>query len=166
MNPTQVHIFITHLPVFGLFLSLLVILYGVTKKVKEVNIIALILLLISVSGGIIAYLTGEFAEDTVESVAGISEPAIEEHEEAAELTVVLFYSLALLSLVVMHLVTTNKRMARAMLFITIGVQVLTLSSVVRTASLGGKIRHTEITSGSTQGNSTESSEHEEEEERD
>ena len=96
MDATRVHLFITHLPVFGLFLGFLALLYGIIRNERQVKIVSLAILLICVVGGIIAFRTGESAEHTVENIAGISENTVEEHEESAEVTNLFFYGLAFL----------------------------------------------------------------------
>jgi uncharacterized membrane protein len=162
MNATQIHLAITHLPVFGLFLSLVALSYGLIKKSKQVKIISLVLLVISVSGGIIAFQTGEPAEERLEAVTSISESTIEEHEESAESTVILFYALAIAAIATLILLLKEKRIAKQMLFATLLLHVITFASVLRTASLGGKIRHTELTqqAGTTDQGAQESEEDE------
>lgn len=144
MDATRIHLFITHLPVFALFLSVLSLIYGLVKKDKRVKIVSLVILIIAVGGGIIAFQTGHEAEETVEKVAGVSEITIEEHEESAEITVVFFYALGVIALVSLYAVGADKGFARPLLLLSIGISILAFYFVAQTASLGGKIRHTEI----------------------
>ena len=144
MDATRVHLFITHLPVFGLFLGFLVLVYGVIMDQRHVKIVSLVILLISIVGGIIAFRTGESAEDTVGNITGIIENTIEQHEESAELTILFLYGLGILSLIGLYVELKHKEFSKQMLIIIIGLTVVTFSFVVWTASLGGKIRHTEI----------------------
>jgi uncharacterized membrane protein len=144
MDGTRIHLFITHLPVFGLFLGFLVLLYGIIKDERHVKIVSLVIVLISVVGGIIAFRTGESAEHTVENIVGISEDAVEEHEESAEVTNLFFYGLGILSLGGLYAELKRKKYSKQLLFAVMALTIVTFSFVAWTASLGGKIRHSEI----------------------
>lgn len=145
MDATRIHLFITHLPVFGLFLGFFALLYGILRKDRGVKIVSLAIVIVAIAGGLIAFQTGEPAEETVESISGITEDAIELHEESAELTNVFFIGLGILSLVALYFEVVNRRFAKQILWIVIAGTAVTFFFVARTASLGGKIRHTEIT---------------------
>jgi uncharacterized membrane protein len=144
MDATRIHLFITHLPVFGLFLGLIVLGYGFFRKDTQVKVVALALIFIAAVGGVIAFQTGEAAEETVENITSVSENTVEEHEEAAELTVILIYALAVLSLTSLYFELKRMKYSGQLLFIVMLVSMITFVAVARTALLGGKIRHTEI----------------------
>ena len=144
MDATRIHLFITHLPVFGLFLGFLVLLYGIIQDERHVKVVSLAIVLISVVGGIIAFRTGESAEHTIENIAGISEDAVEEHEESAEVTNLFFYGLGILSLGGLYAELKRKKYAKQVLLAVMAFTIVTFSFVAWTALLGGKIRHPEI----------------------
>jgi hypothetical protein len=91
MNQTHIHLLITHLPIFGSILGGLVLAHGIWTKSNQTKIAAYNLLIISSIGAVIAYLTGEGAEETVENMQGVVEATIKQHEE--------FASVALISLI-------------------------------------------------------------------
>lgn len=136
---------ITHLPVFGLFLGFCALLYGIICKHKPVKIVSLAIIAASMAGGWIAFQTGESAEHAVENVAGISHDAVEVHEESAELTNLFIIVLGLASLAALYAEAKGKRFAKQALIAVLVLSVVSFYFVARTASLGGKIRHTEIT---------------------
>lgn len=144
MDATRIHLFITHLPVFGLFLGFFALVYGVLRDDKGVKIVSLVIIVVSITGGLIAFQTGESAEETVEKLSGLSEEAIEIHEESAELTNAFFIGLGLLSLLSLYFELKSNRFGKHMLVAVLALTVVTFFFVARTASLGGKIRHTEI----------------------
>lgn len=146
MDSTRIHLFITHLPVFGLFLGFFALVFGLLRNDKGVKIVSLAIIIVANAGGLIAFQTGESAEETVESISGVTEDAVEVHEESAELTNMFFVGLGVLSLVSLYLEAASKLFAKQMLLIILALTALTFYFVARTASLGGKIRHTEITS--------------------
>ena len=144
MDATRIHLFITHLPVFGLFLGFFALLFGLLRDDRGVKIISLTIIIVALVGGLISFQTGESAEETVESIAGITEDSIELHEESAEVTNVFFIALGLLSLISLYSEVKGKRFRKQVLLAVLTFTVITFYFVARTASLGGKIRHTEI----------------------
>jgi hypothetical protein len=55
-----------------------------------------------------------------------------------------FYGLGFLSCISLFIELKQKRYAKPLLFVILAVSVVTFLFVARTASLGGKIRHTEL----------------------
>lgn len=144
MDTTRMHLIITHFPVFGLFLGFAVLLYGIIRRSREIKIVSHAIIVISIVTGLIAFQTGESAEETVENVTGIVDDTIEEHEESAEITILFFYGLGALTLTSLYAVLKSNRYSKQMSIVIIICTALTFSLVAWTASLGGKIRHTEI----------------------
>lgn len=96
------------------------------------------------------YLTGEPAEDRVESVAGISKTMIEEHEGAAKLAFAAMGLSGLVALVVMLISFRFAKYANLGFAASLAVSLFAFGLVARTANLGGQIRHTEIRSATAQ----------------
>jgi len=144
MDLTRVHLFITHLPVFGLFLGFLALLYGALRKDKQVKMVSHFIVIVATIGALIAFQTGEFAEETVEDITGVTHDAIEEHEESAEVTILFFYGLGILSVIGLYLEMKAKKYASQLSLAVLAFTAVTFFFVSRTALLGGKIRHTEI----------------------
>lgn len=136
---------ITHLPVFGLLLGFCALLYGIIVKQRAVKIVSLAIIVVAMVGGWIAFQTGESAEHAIENVVQGSHDAVEEHEESAELTNLFIIALGLVSLAALYAEIKGKRFAKPTLIAVLVLSVVSFYFVARTASLGGKIRHTEIT---------------------
>jgi hypothetical protein len=83
MNQTHIHLLITHLPIFGSILGGLVLAHGIWTKSNQTKMAAYHVLIISSIGAVIAYLTGEGAEETVEKIQGVSEKIIDQHGDFA-----------------------------------------------------------------------------------
>lgn len=144
MDATRVHLFITHLPVFGLFLGFCALLFGVVRNDKGVKLTSLAIIVVAIIGGLVAFQTGEPAEETVENIAGISHDSVEAHEEAGEISNVFFIGLGLLSIAALYFEAKNRRFSRQLLIAVLALSLITFYFVARTATLGGKIRHVEI----------------------
>src|SRR5690349_14876278 len=70
MDLTHLHLMITHLPVYGSILGALILIYGMVAQSRHTKMAAYYVLLISSLGGVIAFSTGEAAEETVERMQG------------------------------------------------------------------------------------------------
>lgn len=145
MDGTRIHLFITHLPLFGLFLGFFALLIGVLRKDKGVKVVALAVIVVAVVGGLIAYQTGEAAEHTVEKITEVSHDAVELHEESAEITILFLAALGIISAIALYMEIADKLFAKQTLVAVLVFSALTFYFVARTATQGGKIRHTEIT---------------------
>jgi uncharacterized membrane protein len=164
MNPAHIHLIITHLPIFGSALGISVLLYGLWSKSDSTLIAAWKVFTISAIGAVIAYLTGESAEELVEHLSGVSGAAIEEHEEAASFAFASMIVLGLVSIVSAILTWRKKGKSRTWAWVTLLVALFSFSVIARTGYLGGKIRHTEISGGNAGGDGVEQGGGEEEEE--
>lgn len=144
MNSAQVHLALTHLPVFGYLLFTPLFFVAVWKKKQDLlNLVSIMLLLLSLSA-IIVFNSGEGAEEIVEEISGISHDAIHEHEESGELSFWLLSISGLAAALVLALRVSLFHSKQFRLLIVMGIFLLATSlSSLYTAHLGGKIRHPE-----------------------
>lgn len=150
MSQTHLHLVITHLPVFGSILGAIVLIYGLWSKSNQTKIAAYFLFIVSAAGGTIAYFTGESAEESVEKLQGVSKNMIDMHEDSALFALASLLVLGALS--VFSLVATYKKASftRKTATATLILSLISFGFVARTGWLGGKIRHSEIVTGSVQ----------------
>jgi hypothetical protein len=100
---------------------------------------------LSCAAGLVAYFSGEGAEDGVERLAGVSHAAVEAHEEAAKPAMIGMVALGLLSLA--GLAASRRSDSRRLsLGILAGAAVLAGWNAY-VGNLGGVIRHVEIAGG-------------------
>jgi hypothetical protein len=117
MTAAQVHLALNHLPLFGLPIALLFLVYGMRRNQTQVQRLAL-KILVGLSVSIVPiYLTGEPAEEVVEHLNGTSEMILEQHEEAAPYGLVLVLLTGIsagLALFIQNL-NTSRRLQKATL---------------------------------------------------
>jgi len=144
MDLTHLHLIITHLPIFGIFLGILVLIYGLYINSSQTLFASYLVFSVACLGGLIAYVTGESAEETVEHIRGISKSLVESHEESAEVSVIGFGILWVVSFLALFfnnkLVAFNRKIAVVILVLS----VICFALAARTGYLGGQIRHTEV----------------------
>ncbi len=145
MNPTHIHLLITHLPIFGSMLGALVLGYGIWAKSDPTKVAAYLIFIIAALGGTIAYLTGEPAEESVEHITGVSKDDIEEHEESASFTLVSLIITGVVSIGGIFVIKKKSGSERTVALATFIISLIAFSLAARTGYLGGQIRHqTEI----------------------
>jgi len=144
MDPAHLHLIITHLPIFGCFLGIVVLAYGWWSKSNNTIGAAYLVFIVSSIGGGIAYLTGEYAEELVEHIVGTSKDNINAHEESAEITLVALAALGIVSIVVFTFSSRLKKYSNELALIVLLLALVCFGLAARTGYLGGKIRHLEI----------------------
>ncbi len=148
MNPTHIHLLITHLPIIGSLLGSLVLIHGLLTKTNQTIIAAYNLLIISSIGAVVAYLTGEGAEETVEKIQGVSKDIIEQHSDFAVYALISLSVLGVASLFGILVSFIKSPFSRTIATITLIISLISFGLIARTGYLGGQIRHTEINDSS------------------
>ncbi len=159
MDQTHIHLLITHLPIFSSLLGTLVLGFAIWKKSNTTTVAAYYILVISALGAVIAYITGEEAEETVEKIQGISENVIEQHSDFAVFALVGLIVVGVSSLIGIYFINTKSNFAKTIATTTLFLALISFALVARTGYLGGQIRHTEIAAGVTQNSIQEKGEH-------
>jgi uncharacterized membrane protein len=144
MNQTHIHLLITHLPIFGSILGGLVLAHGIWTKSNQTKMAAYHVLIISAIGAVIAYLTGEGAEETVEKIQGVSEKIIDQHGDFAVYALVALCILGVAALLGLFFAFINSALSRTVAMITLIISLVSFGLIAYTGYLGGQIRHTEI----------------------
>ncbi|ARV12293.1 hypothetical protein BTO09_08010 [Gilvibacter sp. SZ-19] len=146
MNDAHFHLVVNHLPIVGILIGFLVLLVGLIMNKLQVKNTALGIFIFSALTAIVAFLTGEGAEEIVENLPGISETLIHKHEEQAELFLTMVLILGGVAL--LTFIFQLKKMAVAkygfVLVLVLSAVSIFISKNVGTS--GGEITHIEIRS--------------------
>lgn len=117
---------------------------GLVRKEDNLRRVGLWFFVIAALSTAPVYLTGEPTEELVEHRAGVSEPLIHAHEEAAELSFIVVALLGAASLFVLIWSKLKKSLPAATVPALLAVSLVTFGLFIRTAHLGGQIRHEEL----------------------
>lgn len=145
MNPAQLHLALTHLPVVGALLAAATLSIGAVTRSPATRRAGLALLLFAGVSAIPTHLTGEGAEEIVEERPGVSEAIIERHEDAAGYALALVLlggAVAAGSLLAARL--GREQAARALFAGAVALALVDTVVLGWVAHLGGEIRHDEI----------------------
>lgn len=141
MNLAHVHLVLNHIPIIALPVTLIFLLFAFKSRDLGLRRFSYLMIALIALLTIPVYLTGEGAEHVAEQLPGVTEAAIEAHEEAATISLVLTLVAGAVSFAAIFIEKMNPTLVRSavLLFTTIAV-----ISLMVTANLGGQVRHTEI----------------------
>ena len=148
MNTAHIHLMITHLPIVGAFIGLLILLFAYQKKDANVKTAAYLVFVVCAIGASIAYATGEGAEEVVENLPGVLDSAMETHEDAAMYSLVSMIALGVMSIIGIIQIRWNASKLNFVHSIILILSLSSMMSIAYTGNLGGKTRHTEIANAS------------------
>lgn len=143
MNTAQLHLALNHAPLFLCLLGGLMLIFSLIKKSGTLQTTALVFL---VAGGIICipvFLTGEGTEELVEHLPGVSEAAMERHEDMAKITLTVISITGVAALGAL-LLRGKQRIQKIAAFTAMALAFVSFGLMAQTAHLGGMIRHSEI----------------------
>jgi len=146
MNAAHLHLVINHLPIIGALLSVpLVIMALGFRNERGLLIAATMTLTLTAAGALATMQTGEPAEKMVETLPGISEPLIDEHEERAEVATGLAVATAIGALAIFGItVRRGTSLPAPWLAALLVATVATSGAMAWTGKAGGLIHHSEI----------------------
>ncbi len=149
MSIVHLHLLLNHVPVVGTLFALLLFAAAIVRPQTVSIRFALGFSAALAVVGVAVYFTGGAAEEAVENLAGVTERAIEQHEEAAEVSTIAMSLVGALS--VIALVIFRKGRVPPWVGAAGFAGTIVLSGLMGwTANLGGQIRHTEIRSANFQ----------------
>lgn len=144
MSSVHFHLLANHFPVIGTFFCTILLAAGVFRRNRSFVAAAKYLLILLALVAIPVYYSGEFAEDAVSGIPGITDEMVEIHEGAAKISIIALSVTAILSVISLVINYRKKAFRTSITYIVLICTVITLSTFARTGLLGGKIRHTEI----------------------
>jgi len=147
MNPAQLHLVFTHLPIVGLGFAILFNLVAIIRKSQELQKLSLWFYVLLGIFGLLAYLTGDGAEDIMKTYPGITENMIDPHENMALLFLIGLMLASALSLLGLYFTMKKANLLKRFSLILLIVGVLLSFLALKTGSTGGAIRHIEIKQG-------------------
>lgn len=144
MTAAHVHLILTHVPIVGVAVAALLFVVAWAKGSAPFQRVALSFIVLFALLTIPLYFTGEAAEEVVERMPGVSEPVLEEHEEAGGVSfaaVELLGAVALLGLLAFR---RRPGIPAAFSAVIVVLSLVSTGLLVYTGSLGGQIRRPEL----------------------
>lgn len=166
MGSVHFHLVFSHVVVVLTSIGTLLLVWALIRKSHEIRMVGLTIALAAGLLAIPVYLAGESAEHAVEDL-GVEHEAIEQHEEAAEVSFIAIEILGVAALLALLLGRRRDTTGTGLATVVLLVGLVAMFLSVRTGTLGGKIRHgEEIRGGASSGGGEEEEEEEHEEQQD
>lgn len=146
MNGAHIHLVTNHIPVLGALASTAFVFWAGRKK--DISLIKFSYQFIFLIGllSLPAFFSGEPAEEVIEHLPGITESMIEAHEDFAKFALIATEVLAALAIYGLFLSRKNSESAIQFWKVIFIFSLINVALMMRTANLGGEIRHPEIRS--------------------
>ena len=144
MDPLQLHLLVNHLPIIGALTALIVVVIGVLRKNVAVRTVGLSLYAVMALAVLPTYFSGEGAEERVENIAGISHDVIHEHEESAELSLIMMLVAAAVALATVVAQWKGMSIASTLSYLFVVIALITAIQIALTGHEGGKIRRPDL----------------------
>lgn len=135
------HLLSNHFPILGSLFGILLLVVALLKSSLKTTLSAYIILLISGIGGMVAYFTGEPAEESIEHLKGISHKLIHLHEEMAENSLIFIFLLTATAIIGLWAEGSKWESAKKIEMAALVIGIVAFILFAFTGYLGGHIRH-------------------------
>lgn len=144
ISPAHLHVLVNHLPIIGMPLVALLLLWGIVRRQDLIIRVALCGTILMAGGSVLADLTGDGAKDNIEHETWANRDVIHEHEDAAEFANIAAIVTGAAALILLVMARGGKPMHRAGAMAVLLALAVTGAAMARTGWEGGKIRHSEF----------------------
>jgi hypothetical protein len=146
MNPVtaaHTHLILCHVPILGILFGLGWLAFGLWRGSRDIQKAALVMFVMAAVVVVPLYLTGKPAAGAVRGLLGFSDPIMEQHQEAAGVTLAGCVALGIVALAGLILFR-DRAVAGWFGVLLLSGGLVVGGMVVWAANLGGQIRHSEI----------------------
>ena len=144
MSVTHLHLMLTHIPIVGVMIALCIYIYGYYSKNDSVIKTALAVFIAMAIISIPVNMSGEGAEDAIKNIDAISQQALDQHEDLAEVSIGFMMALGGLSLITLFAMIKKHACAKKAKVVVLLLAIITCVLFIIVGNLGGKIRHVEL----------------------
>jgi hypothetical protein len=135
---------VNHVPMVTMALIIGLLAWAVARRQESIGRATLVALVLVALATAAVYLTGEAAEEVVETLPGVSENLIERHEEVAAIAVWSVGGLGAVALLGLVAFRRPRVIPRWFLGGALAMSIGAAAIVAWAANLGGQIRHPEV----------------------
>jgi len=144
MDLAYFHIVINHFPIVGVIIGALLLLAGLVFKNQVVSMSGLGTVIFAALTAILAFQTGDPAEDAVKGIPGVAESLINRHEDIATIGMYLMIPAGLMAAMALYSIWKKEKSVRFLLLITLVLSFVCSGVMIYVGHTGGQIRHSEF----------------------
>ncbi len=149
MNWAYFHLVINHFPIIGVIIGTLLLVAGMVFNNQGVKISGLGTVAFSAIMSILAYVTGNPAEEVVRAMPDAAGSLISRHEGLASIGMYLIITAGLMAGVSLYSIWKKEKSVRFLLIITLVLALISSGAMVYIGRTGGQIRHSEFRDAAT-----------------
>jgi len=143
MNLAHTHLFIHHVPIFGVIFDIILLLSAIFMKREELKRTSLWIFIILALLALPVFFTGEPAKKVVDNLNGVDGSLIQGHEEVARYAIIAIEILGFVCLLGLLVFRRSKVLPRWLVDAILIVSIIVGSLMLWTGGLGLKIHHEE-----------------------
>ena len=144
MNWAYIHLYVNHFPVTGVIIGTLLLIAGMGFKNRGVIMSGLGTVVFASLTAVVAYLTGNPAEEAVKVLPDAARSLVSRHEDMAAVAMYLVIPAGLLASLSLYSILMKEKSERFLVIITLVLALLSSAVMVYTGHTGGQIRHSEF----------------------
>ena len=144
ITPAHLHILVNHIPVIGLPIIVLLLLWGIARREDAVVRAALIGTVLLAAGTWFTDFTGDGAKDDIRHLAWANKDVIQAHEDAGDRVNLVAISTGVVALATLALARRGRPLRRPLVIVTLVLLIASSGLAALAAWRGGKIRHDEF----------------------
>lgn len=144
MNWAYIHLVINHFPIIGVIIGTILLAIGMTFKNQGVKISGLGTIFFASLMAIIAYMTGDPAEQFMKGLPDVARSLISRHENIATVGMYLMVTAGLLAASSIYSIWKKDKYIRLLIIITLVFSMISSGMMVYIGRTGGQIRHSEF----------------------
>ncbi|MFZ9387308.1 MAG: hypothetical protein ACO25B_05450 [Chitinophagaceae bacterium] len=148
MNAAQIHLALNHIPLFLSAIGGIILLWGFIRKNESFTWLSKLLLVAGALFTIPVFFTGEGTEELVEHIPGVTEGAIEKHENMAKIALTVIAATGVVALAGLFL-RKKETVSRIVMILLLVLSLASFGTMAQTAHLGGMVHHPELQPGFT-----------------
>ena len=149
MNWAYFHLVINHFPIIGVIIGTLLLIAGLIFNNQGVKISGLFTILFAAFMSILAYMTGDPAEEAVEGLADVAKSLVSKHEGLATIGMYLIIPAGLMAAVSLYSIWKKEKAVKFLVMITLVLSLISSGMMIYIGRTGGQIRHSEFRNAAT-----------------
>jgi uncharacterized membrane protein len=146
MNWAYLHLATNHFPIIGVILGTLILIVGVAINNQGVKASGLGTIVFAALMAVVAYMTGDPAEDAVKSIPEVAKSLVSRHEDIAAVGMYLLIPAGLMAALTLYSIWRKEKSVRFLIVITLVLSLVASGAMVYVGRTGGQIRHSEFRS--------------------
>jgi uncharacterized membrane protein len=144
MNWAYIHLVINHFPIIGVIIGTLLLATGLIFKNQGIKISGLGTIVFAALIAIVAYMTGDPAEEVMKGMPDIAKSLISRHENIATVGMYIMVTAGLLAASSLYSIWKKDKTTRLLIILTLVFSLISSGIMVYIGRTGGQIRHSEF----------------------